>query len=168
MDIRIILVPLIIFPLGLVTFLIAQQAWRTQRQSLDARGWSRTTGRVIQSGVEETQMNRRSSVSVENYRFVTRYVPAVVYEYQVEGTVYRSTRLQLGYVVASSESSSAQRQADRYPLGSEVNVYYQPANHAESTLSLKAGWGTGVMWGIALFMLLVTLFTAALIVSLTP
>jgi hypothetical protein len=168
MDIRIILLPLIIFPLGLVTFLVAQQAWQTQRRSLDARDWSRTTGRVIQSSVVETQVSRRSSVSVARYRFVTRYVPEVVYEYQVAGTLYHGARLQLGFSVASSDSSSAQRQADRYPVGSEVTVYYHPDNPAESTLSLKAGWGVWVMWGVALIMLFVTIFTALLMLSIAP
>lgn len=168
MDIRIILLPVVIFPLGLVTFFVAQQAWQMQHRSLEAHAWSRTMGRVIQSGVRETQVSRRRGASVMSYRLVTRYVPEVVYEYQVAGTLYRGARLQLGYTVASSDSSSAQRQAERYPVGSEAAVYYQPDNPSESTLSLKAGWGVWVMWGVALLMLLITLFIAGVLLSLAP
>jgi hypothetical protein len=49
-----------------------------------------------------------------------------------------------------------------------VTVYYHPDNPAESTLSLKAGWGVWVMWGVALIMLFVTIFTALLMLSIAP
>lgn len=168
MDIRILLLPLIIFSLSLVTFLVAQQAWQARRRSHGARGWSCTTGRVIQSGVRETQVRVRRRVSVGSYRSATRYVSEVVYEYQVSGMIYRGDRLQLGYFSASSDPGSAQRQADLYPAGSEVTVYYHPNDPAASTLSVRAGWGVWVMWGVALIMLLVTIFVTAAVLSIPP
>jgi hypothetical protein len=166
MDVRVILFPLIIIPLGVATFLIAQQAWRAQRRVLIVRGWAQTTGRVIQSGVRETSVRVRRRTSAARYRQATRYEPEVIYEYQTPGGIYRGDRLQQGYSVASSEADAAQRQADRYPVNSEVTVYYQPDNPTESTLSLTSGGGMWVMWGIALVMLLVTLFVAVAVLSI--
>jgi hypothetical protein len=166
MDLRMILFPLVLILLGVATFLVAQQAWRAQRRVLIARGWAQTTGRVIQSGVRETSVRVRRRTGTSSYRQATRYEPEVIYEYQVLAGIYRGDRLQMGYSFASSEVDAAQRQADRYPVNSEVTVYYQPDNPAESTVSLKAGWGLWGMWGIAFIMLVVTLFMTIVVLNI--
>jgi hypothetical protein len=168
MDLRVILVPLVVIPLGIATFLVAQQAWRAQRRVLIARGWAQTTGRVIQSGVRETAVRVRRMTSAARYRQATRYEPEVIYEYQALGGIYRGDRLQVGYSFASSEADAAQRQADRYPVNCEVTIYYQPDNPAESTLNLAPGGETWVMWGIALVMLAVTLLMAVVVWNINP
>jgi hypothetical protein len=167
MDLRLLLFPLVVIPLCIATFLIAQQAWRIQRRSQAARGWVQTSGRVIRSGVRETAVHVRRRTSTSSYRQATRYEPEVVYEYQAPGGIYRGDRLQLGYSVAASEVDVAQRQADRYPINAGVTVYYQPDNPAESALSLTAGRGPWVMWGTALIMLAVTLFMAVIVWNIT-
>ena len=166
MDIRLVLLPVIVVPLGCVTVLVAWQAWQVQRRLWAVRGWAQTSGRVIQSDVRETPVRVRQNTSVGSFRWAVRYAPEVVYEYQVAGHSYRGDRLQIGYGLASSGARTAQRYAERYPLHSEVIVYYQPENPAESALSLSAGCGLWAMWGLTLFMLTSTLLVALVVWSM--
>jgi hypothetical protein len=166
MDIRLVLLPVIVVPLGFVTMLVAWQAWQVQRRLWAARGWAHTSGRVVQSGVRETPVRVRRNTSVGSFRWAVRYAPEVVYEYQVAGCLYHGARLQIGYGLASSGVRTAARYAARYPLHSEVTVYYQPDNPAESALSLSAGCGLWALWGLALFMLASTLLVALIVLGL--
>jgi Protein of unknown function (DUF3592) len=166
MDIRLVLLPVIVVPLGFVTVLVAWQAWQVQRRLWSVRGWAQTSGRVIQSGVRETPVRVRRNTSVGSFRWAVRYAPEVVYEYQVAGYSYRGDRLQIGYGLASSGVRTAARYAERYPLHSEVTVYYQPDDPAESSLSLSAGCGLWAWWGLALFMVATTLFVALAVLGI--
>ncbi len=165
MDFRFALIPAIAIPLGLVSLLLAKRAWRGWKQASAARNWPQTPGRVVESGIRETAVRARRQTSAASTRQATRYAPHIVYAYTVHGASYQGERLRFGPVTLSSEAGDAGRAASRYPLGSEVTVYYDPANPAESALDLRPGWGIWIEGLLALFLLLVNIAVIALLLG---
>lgn len=159
LDFRLLLTLVMILPLGFAALLLAARAWGNQQRVNAARGWRPTTGRVIAASVETVSVSVRVQTSTSSYRAATRYAPAVQYEYFVHGARYYADRLHLGPRILSSEASDAQWALRRYPVGSQVIVWYNPANPAESALDVRAGWGIWIEWAIsgALFLLAVGL-----------
>jgi len=93
-------------------------------RSFRTRRWPCVTGRIYQARVKAS------------YNITERerhYKPDIRYEYQVAGKTYRSHRLGIyarsgaGYVFATDAM-------ERYPEGSKVNVYYDPADPADAVL----------------------------------
>lgn len=169
MDLRLILIPSFAVPICLASFLLARRAWREQRQAISARRWQKTTGRVVLSGIREATVRVRRSTSTASYRLAVRYAPQVRYEYFVGGSRHQGERLHLGSTILSSEASEAARQASRYPVGSEVVVFYNPSDPEEATLRPEVGWATRVQWILALALLiLVGLLVALLLSGPTP
>jgi hypothetical protein len=99
----------------------------SQRKANITRTWPSTTG-VVQISTLEM---RRSSSSQHN---MVAY-PQVVYTYQVGGQSYQSNRIQSGLEWGGS---GARNVVVRYPVGSQVTVYYDPRNPAEALLERKS------------------------------
>lgn len=97
-----------------------------------AADWPTTTGRVLFATVEA----RRSRSGSSGYS--TSYYPKVVYEYEVNGQRYHSDRFNLGWEVGRGWKSGVQKTVDRFPVGSLVPVYYNPAKPDESALEKSA------------------------------
>jgi hypothetical protein len=88
-----------------------------------ALAWQTTTGRVLKSRVEVSGGDN-ASVS-----------PRVVYAYDVNGRAYQSDQIRAGdKIMTISSSGDAYQTIDRYPAGSIVTVYYNPANPQEAAL----------------------------------
>lgn len=168
MDFRPIIFLLTLLPVLLTAIILAARAWQGQRQVFAARQWTRTTGRVISSQVEERLIRQRKSTHVASYRWLKRYAPQVVYEFQAYKKHFQGTRIHFGEVLYSSEKGSAERVLVRYPAGSPVEVYYNPVNPAESVLEPRTGWGTKILWLVVFFILGVTGWVAWIIASSPP
>lgn len=115
-----------------------------------SESWPGVTGQVIYTDVD--RVHKMSSTSGSNSSEY-RYVPEVQYEYQVEGVTYEGDRIQFG---SSRERSRfrAQDVVDRYPITSEVTVYYDPANPSKSVLEPGADLGLTLMpWGGLIFLI---------------
>lgn len=168
MDLRLLLFPALILPMGVVVFLLASQAWESHTQARTARRWPQTSGKVLTAGVRETSVRVRRSTSIRRYRMATRYAPHVQYGYWVNDVSYQGQRLHMGPAVLSSEAGDAQQEAARYPVGSQVTVYYNPADPAESTLDPRVSRGTWLLWATALIALVVTFIIAGVILSIPP
>jgi hypothetical protein len=167
-DFRLVVVLAVALPLGTAAAALVRQAWHGQARANDARGWPSTPGRVISSGVREVQVRQRVRTSVGRYRIVTRYAPAMVYTYVVNGAQYRGERLRMGEGFVSSDTHAAERASARYPIDSQVIVFYNPADPSDSTLDTRSGWGTRVLWAIAAGLLAAIILVAALIMSGPP
>ena len=88
-----------------------------------ARNWATTTGKIITSRVE---------VSGGEYTSVR---PFVVYQYNVYSQDYSNSQIKAGDVHMSSYNSrAAYDKVDKYPVGSEVTVYYNPEDPQQSAL----------------------------------
>lgn len=126
--------------LGLLVLLFAAafswMVWRASR-------WPVARGRVISA---EAEAFADPDPGIGPVR--TLYRPSVVYTYQVDGLKFVGDRVMLGVAVASTFSSLARRMAERYPVGSEVDVHYNPAGPGESVLRPYSWWHF-VPWLIA-------------------
>jgi hypothetical protein len=167
MDLRYLIIPLASLPILLLAFLLAMRAWRGIRQVRRVRGWLRVPGRVISSEVRETTVTVRREIGIMQDRDALRYFAHVVYEYNVAGTRHENERIRLGAVVLTSEPEPAARAAARYPLGSRVSVYSNPADPAESVLDPRIGW-EAVIYGLITLVLLLSAVLVILLFSNLP
>jgi hypothetical protein len=89
-----------------------------------AQSWPGVMGTVLSSSVQ----SRRSGNSTSTY-------PVVVYQYQVNGKVFQGQTIKAGEQFFNVRIlGEAQATANRYPVGAQVMVYYNPANPQESAL----------------------------------
>ena len=88
-----------------------------------AKNWASTPGKVITSRVE---------VSGGEYTSVS---PFIVYQYNVYDREYSNSQIRAGDAHMSSYSSrDSYNMVDKYPVGAEVTVYYDPENPQQSAL----------------------------------
>lgn len=64
------------------------------------------------------------------------YKPVITYKYTVKGSAYESNRLFIGRQ-AISHQLKARRLIDKYPVGSGVNVYYDPKDPKSACLERR-------------------------------
>ena len=104
--------------------------WFFNKQYKDARAlriaaqnWSSTTGKVITSRVEVTGGDH------------TTVSPHIVYQYNVYSNEYSNSQIKVGDTFISSYTSrQSYDTVDKYPVGAEVTVYYDPENPQQSAL----------------------------------
>ena len=99
------------------------------RMVRQAQRWPTTPGRITAAGVDAYRVWSRRN------RLRTHFKPAVQYSYQVNGREYSGDRVNIGVVVSGTMPGLARRLAAKYPVGSEVNVYYNPASPGDSVLN---------------------------------
>jgi hypothetical protein len=88
-----------------------------------ARNWASTTGKVIKSRVEVTGGDH-ATVS-----------PHIVFQYNVYGKEYNNSQIKAGDIHMSSYGSrKAYDIVDKYPVGAEVTVFYDPEHPEQSAL----------------------------------
>lgn len=90
-----------------------------------ARNWKTAPGRIIQS---RTRQHTRRDVNGKSIREV---LPDVVYEYEVGGRRYRGTRISFAERITGADLEAA---LERYPVGADVTVSYNPGKPAEAVL----------------------------------
>ena len=109
--------------------------------------WPTTEGRVIRSAVTTTvQHHSRPNRPGASYS-VTMYVPRVVYSYEVGGHSYEGD--DIGWTTSSNKSSVAEKQVKRYPVQTQVKVFYNPEDPAQATLSISGGMLAMVLLAMA-------------------
>lgn len=106
--------------------------WRGAQKMREASlNWPSTSGVVTRASIE-----RRTSRTGNNATS-TSYHPVIVYEYEVGGQRYRCDRLNAGsglLHINRGADRDPQRVVDRYPVGSTVTVYYDPADPSNGAL----------------------------------
>jgi hypothetical protein len=116
------LVPLVAVFGGLFWY-IRRGSQNAQAVNQAALSWPSTTGTVVKSRVE---------VSGGDHTSVS---PRIIYQYEVNGTLYQAERIKAGDVhMRISTSRGAYDMVDRYPEGAAVTVFYNPMNPAEAAL----------------------------------
>jgi hypothetical protein len=100
---------------------------RTRRFSQQCREWPSARGKVVVSEVRETDTTDNDG------KTDTTYSPRIEYEYAVGSETHRGSRIQFGGPWGGSEAG-ALRYVQRYPLGAEVEVAYDPAAPERCTL----------------------------------
>jgi len=120
---------------GIGAFLLYKNN-QSRKKASASQSWSSTTGQIT-----EAHVNRSTSTDSEGDMSYS-YSPAVQYTYQVAGQAYSGKNLTFGFTTGFSSSSKAEAIIARYPVGSQVTVYYDPANPGEAVLERKAGGST--------------------------
>jgi len=93
--------------------------------------WPSSRGRVISSVLNRRQ-DSDGNQSEEAH---------IVYEYMVGGTSLQGNRIAFG----GSGAGGARKSAKRYPAGTTVDVYYDPAKPASAVLERSPGGATFVL-----------------------
>ncbi len=109
--------------------------WGFQRAAARTRTWPIIAGQIASSGVHEfheLEQNGHSS------RWQTLYRPEVTYNYEIAGVRYTGDKVNMGGAVSASTDALARRVAAKYPVGTAVEVHYNPANPAESMLETRS------------------------------
>jgi hypothetical protein len=118
----VILPILIIAGIGYYLYKRNQQSM-SQRQS--AQNWANTTGTVLMSSVQSSYSSTGGS----------SIYPVVVYQFVVNGKMIQSQNIRAGdKYLKVNVSWQAQETVNKYPIGKQVTVYYDPNNPAECAL----------------------------------
>ena len=108
---------------GGLGWFLNKKSKEAKRLRAAAKNWATVSGRVITSRVE---------VSGGEYTSVN---PFVVYQYNVYGRDYTNSQIRAGDIHVSAYSSrDSYNIVDRYPVGIEVTVYYDPEDPQRSAL----------------------------------
>lgn len=94
-----------------------------------SKTWLSTTGNIISSEME-TKINR-----ARRRRTVT-YNAAVAYDYLAEGIKYSGNKVRFGGY-GSSNANRERQILNRYPVGKQVTVYYNPSKPEDSVLERR-------------------------------
>ncbi len=115
------------------------------------RRWHSAGGTVTRSGVKRTWW---WGVGTDGVGVRGGFKPDVAYEYQVDGSAYRGSRI--GYArLVTNLPSVAKKTADRYPIGRSVEVWYDPEKPERCTLDR----------GISPWLIALVLFTGTVFVT---
>ena len=117
---------------GGIWLIVDRTMFRPARQAKQAaQAWPATTGVVLESYV-----NTETSYDSSSNSNTTQFKPYVVYEYTVNGRRFRSDHIQVSdsFYTMGMLPGSAQGVVNRYPVGANVTVYYNPTNPEEATL----------------------------------
>lgn len=118
--------PVLSFALGVVVILVGL---RQSARGRETRGWSHVLGRVLASRVEEDHGGAEEQ-GYPRWRFDVRYA------YEVRGRTYESDQVWYGSANAPSSQDREwhEQWAARYPVGREVDVWYDPADPSRAVL----------------------------------
>lgn len=153
-------------PEAMVVLGLAVTYWGSQvaKQSEASAFWPSTSGTVLASRVTSTTFSgsssaRSSGSSSASREGKTRYGPYVQYEYRAQGQRFVGEGVRLVTQLHESEAE-ARAVVDRYPVGSHVQVFFDPDDpgtavlesgaELESYVILFAGVTWSVVWSTVL------------------
>jgi hypothetical protein len=105
---------------------IAWSWWRVAQQSKIAANWPRASGTVTRCELAQTRDTQGDTV----------YLPDIRYSYSVNGEQFEGSRVRFGLMRQDLAGANAIR--GRYPQGSSVEVFYNPAKSHDSVLEAGA------------------------------
>jgi hypothetical protein len=127
--------------LVLVSAVLIGIGWFNHRRAQAALAWPMAPGQVLASGIGQQ--------SGENGM---TYYPQVNYAYNVNGQTYQNQRIVFGGGQTGNRGP-AEKTVARYPPGSSVSVYFNPANAQDAVLERRSG-STGLLVGMGAAMLI--------------
>jgi len=136
-----LVVAFVVFALVMILF-----ARVLSRKTRAMRKWPKTPGRIVRSDVTTTVEQHDRSGSARDYS-VTMYVPRIVYAYEVDGNAFQGDNI--GWSSSANTPAVAEKQVKRFPLQTQVQVFYDPDDPTQSTLAPPRGLLALVFWAIA-------------------
>lgn len=152
-------VGVIILIFGLGGIYLIYLGFKNQQKARASQGWLLTTGRIVESSVSQHWSHDSEGGSRLSYSAHIRY------EYGVSGQTFISSQVAFGPAPSSYRSARAQAEANRYPVGAAVTVYYNPDNPQEAVLEQRAS-GTATVWIVGIAFLGVTACLACPLVGM--
>lgn len=96
-------------------------------------------------------------VTVSEIAGAIKYYPSVSFSYNIDKVDYTSTRIsQINFT--SKKKSVVEKTLKKYPVGSEVKVYYNGSNPAEALLEPGINTGNIMLLGFGILLLAVPVF----------
>lgn len=102
-----------------------------RRQAVASASWPATEGRITRSRLEVRAGDKGSSLTAD-----------VEYEYDLDGRTLVGSRVWIGDGYSSSPGTEHRDAVNRYPVGREVQVYYEPEDPDESVLEPGPNWSS--------------------------
>ena len=129
-----------------------------QRKKRRSAHWPTVTGTITKSDVAE-HVSRDKDDNVE-----IRYVPEIVYGYRVGGREYHAATRKWGFSELYVDEEGPKKVLAKYPKGSSVPVFYDPADPSNAVLEPHNRSGTLVplvgllmcAWPVLMFAWLIT------------
>jgi hypothetical protein len=106
-----------------------------------SRSWPTASGTVLDSGMEAHQSRD------EDGDIKTTYGATIQYKYLVDGQEFQGNRRTFSNVRTSSVRNT-EKILERYPLGSSVDVFYDPDDPSSSVLEPGVGAGTYILLAV--------------------
>lgn len=116
--------------------------YRLIRKAQASAEWPTANGTIKSSTVDVERERERDSEGDIHYE--TKYIPNIVYQYQVEGMDYIGERVSFGGT-SSSNQARAYKLTHQYPEGAEVTVYFNPEDPHDAVLQPGTTWTTYVV-----------------------
>jgi hypothetical protein len=124
--------------------------------------WATCSATILQSEVfseQRTDTYYTGKSDVSRSTVVTLYSAQVAYEYTVASKRYFSTQVGLSDGVTDSDPSSSRAIIERYPVGAQVPVFYNPKHPSRSALEkgMPKSGKFMLLIGLAVAMLVLTM-----------
>lgn len=119
--------------------------WPVLQHAKASEQWSDTNGVVASSQV----------IYDKDSDGDTTYKPDILYNYQVNGKSYQQGNIRYDGSWASSRSTYARDMVRKYPVGKQVDVYYDPDEVSEAVLEPGVIWASYFPLGFGLIFFLV-------------
>jgi len=148
----------IILVFGGVGVYALYQTNRGRRQADESQGWANTFGSIVESRLDQSTNYSEDGPTVS-------YSPLVRYTYSVIGQPFTGEKITFGLTEAHSRSSKAQEVLNRYPLGKQVTVYYDPNDPSQAILERRAGGGVAG-WIVGILFLVAGLCFGCLVIGI--
>ncbi len=85
----------------------------------------------------------------------TRYSAEIAYRFSVNGQEFVGNTVSYGAIVSSSDSNHVRRVTDRYPVGGEIDVYYDSVNPDNNVLEPGTKGSSFILYGVGWLFLIV-------------
>lgn len=133
--------------LGAISLVVLMIVRAITKETSAMKKWPTTTGSIVRSEITTTvQQHRRPTRTGGDYD-VRMYVPCIVYAYEANGHSFQGD--DIGWTTSANRRSVAEKQVKRFPLQSQVRVFYNPDDPAQATLEPSVGRLAFILWCVA-------------------
>ncbi|MDO9061588.1 MAG: DUF3592 domain-containing protein, partial [Bradyrhizobium sp.] len=146
---------MLLAPLGLI---LVAAIYKTL-QVRAAREWPSTPGRVVVSNSELRDVKVIDSEREGGRKLEQRNFANITYEYSVSGQKLRNNRVSIGEDLGNFQVAET---IAKYPVGTEVTVYYNSRHPREAVLERDLPQGLWGCLGIATIIAVVGVFGASI------
>ena len=157
---RRIVIALVLVVISLIGLASLYKGFTTLTRGAGSSDWPTTQGVIVSSEIQsisrtrESTRRQRKKFGVRRVKRYTVYRPLVTYRYTVNGQTYTQRNLDVNGSSEYRKQSSAEAILEKYPVGQEVTVYYDPDNPRDALLEPGEDRGSVLLFFVVgMFML---------------